>query len=196
MDIHREIRRKFKLNNKAMRFIPSCSSVRFNRNHLAQLFGEVGFNRGAEIGVRRGRFSEIMCKCNPNLFLYCIDPWSPIENKYNAERQKQIYEFAAEKLAKYNTKIIKKTSMDALADIENNELDFVFIDGNHDFDYVMMDIILWADKVKSGGIIAVHDFYNGEVGVVKAVEAYTHSHSIRPWFVTKEHTPTAYWVNP
>jgi hypothetical protein len=60
----------------------------------------------------------------------------------------------------------------------------------------MLDIILWSKKVRKNGIIACHDCYGGETGVEKAVEAYTHSHHIDPWYVTKELQPTAYWVNP
>ena len=32
-----------------------------NRTDLAIMFGELGFKRGAEIGVRAGKYSEILC---------------------------------------------------------------------------------------------------------------------------------------
>ena len=34
----------------------------------------------------------------------------------------------------------------------------------------------------------------GRVLVVQAVDAYTHCHSIRPWYVTREKEPCAFWV--
>ena len=91
---------------------------------------------------------------------------------------------------------IKKASMDALSDVKDGELDFVFIDGNHLFNYAMADIIFWSPKVRSGGMIAVHDYYQGESGVVKAVDCYTYCNHIIPWYTTKELQPTAFWVNP
>ena len=42
---------------------------------LAELFTELKFNVGAEIGVWQGEFSEILCKANPKLHLYSIDSW-------------------------------------------------------------------------------------------------------------------------
>lgn len=195
-DIHIAIRNKFHLSNKTRTNLPYCSGQRYNRNHLAELYGELNFNKGAEIGVRRGRYSEILCKNNPNLELYCVDSWDAYDNKYPQPKQNRIFRYAVDKLSKYNTKIIRKSSMDALSDVEDNELDFVFIDANHRFDYVMMDLILWAHKVRSGGIISAHDFYHGEVGVLKAIESYVHCHNIVPWYATKELQPTAYWVKP
>ena len=116
--------------------------------------------------------------------------------KYTQKRQDEIYAYALQVLSSCNVKIIKKDSVEALSDIEDRSLDFVYIDGDHHFDFVCPDIINWSKKVKHNGIVAAHDVYGGEVGVQKAVEAYVHAHDIRPWYVTKELMPTAYWVNP
>lgn len=196
--LHAAIRRKFHLSNLTTRTanLPYCAGMRYNRNHLAELLGEIGFNKGAEIGVRQGAFSLRLCNRNPDLKLYCIDPWSALGSKYPQEKQDRIYVAAQKNLSKYNVTFIRKTSIDALIDIEDGFLDFVYIDGDHRFDYVAMDIILWSRKVRSGGIVAAHDCYGGEVGVQKAVAAYVHCHHIDPWYVTKELAPTAFWVNP
>lgn len=194
--IHDAIARKFHLSNKTKRNLPYCSGQRYNRSHLAELFGELKFNIGAEIGVRRGRYSRHLCHCNPDLTLFCIDPWMAYDTKYTQRIQDNIYKSALEILKGYNVKIVRKTSMEALADFADGSLDFVYIDGNHHFDFVCPDIISWSYKVRHGGIVAVHDFYGGEAGVQKAVEAYVHSHDIRPWYMIKELMPTAYWVKP
>jgi hypothetical protein len=171
----------------------------YTRNHLAELLGEMGFNKGAEIGVRKGQFSKRLCDANPNIDLLCIDPWT----KYVAirtspqSRQEKYYRYAVKNLSPYNTKIIRKASMDALDDVEDLSLDFVYIDGNHRFDWVMPDIIFWSHKVRAGGIVACHDYYSfGWAGVREAIDAYTRSHHIDPWYVTKELEPTAFWVKP
>lgn len=197
-EIHQAIRRKFHLSNLTTRManLPYCSGMRYNRYHLAELLGELGYNKGAEIGVRQGAYSAKLCRSNPNLKLLCIDPWSALGEKYPQEKQDFIYSKAIENLSKYGVTFIRKTSFDALADVEDESLDFVYIDGDHKFDTAMMDIIFWSRKVRSGGIVAAHDCYGGEVGVQKAVEAYVHCHHIDPWYVTKELAPTAYWVKP
>lgn len=53
----------------------------------------------------------------------------------------------------------------------DKSLDFVFIDATHAYEYVKQDIVKWKPKIKSGGIIAGHDFapYEGEIGVFRAV---------------------------
>jgi len=53
---------------------------------------------------------------------------------------------------------IKKFSSDASLDFEDNSLDAVYIDGEHDFDSVSQDIKLWSKKIKKGGILCGHDF--------------------------------------
>ncbi|MEO5366077.1 MAG: class I SAM-dependent methyltransferase [Magnetococcus sp. WYHC-3] len=195
-NIHSAIKKKFGLNKRTDN-LPYGAGRRYSRAHLAELFAELKFNVGAEVGVRRGRFSMLLCKCNPNLKLFCVDPWMAYSNKYTKERQEGIYQECLKNLAGYNVEIIRKTSIDALEDFKDRSLDFVFIDGNHQFDYVCPDIIYWAKKVKSGGIMSVHDYYAfGWSGVVQAVNSYTFCHDIRPWYVTKELEPTAFWVNP
>jgi predicted O-methyltransferase YrrM len=82
-----------------------------------------------------------------------------------------------------------------LKDFEDESLDFIFIDGDHRFDAIMMDIICWVPKIRKNGIIIIHDYYaTGFYGVRQAVDAYTQCHNINPWFTTKEFEPTAFWV--
>ena len=85
--------------------------------------------------------------------------------------------------------------MDALNDFEDNSLDFIHIDANHKFDFVMEDLIGWAKKVRSGGIISGHDYFNWTGGdVVLAVDTYTRAHKIKDWFITNEPIPSFFWV--
>jgi len=48
------------------------------------------------------------------------------------------------------------------------DLDFLFIDGNHFYDFVKKDLEMYGPLVKKGGIIAMHDIgYAEEGGVYK-----------------------------
>ena len=174
---------------------PLCSK-RGNRNTLGDVFRESGFKRGAEIGVRAADYSKILCEKVPGLEIFCVDPWVK-HNSIGQERQDVFYKMAVDNLSGFNSTMLKMTSMEALQKFEPRSLDFVFIDGDHLFDFVAPDIIFWAQKVKRGGIVAVHDYCNCYMGgVIKAVDAYTYCHRIDPWFVTGELKPTAFWVNP
>ena len=50
-------------------------------------------------------------------------------------------------------------SVDTVTNIYNNEteVDFLFIDGNHSYEQVLADFLMYSPLVKSGGIIAFHD---------------------------------------
>jgi len=161
---------------------------------LAELLGELNFNEGAEIGTQRGLFARTLCTHNPNLHLICVDPWKAY-NSVSQERQNDFYAQAMSNLQGMNITFIKKWSMDAIQDVPDGSLDFVYIDGNHIFDYAIMDIIHWVPKVRKGGIVALHDYHTqGCMGVICAVDAYTKCHNINPWYVTREELPTAFWV--
>lgn len=155
---------------------------------LIKHFNELGFKRGAEIGVAEGVFSEVMCQTIPDLELYCVDIWYPYRgNRWSGstERNEHHFKAATERLAKYNTHIIRAMSMEATKFIKDGSLDFVFIDANHAFDYVMQDLIEWSKKVRLGGIVSGDDYYQFKKdhqdfgGVVGAVDAYTKAHGIK-----------------
>ena len=199
--VHRAIQKKFRLHKRKSDNLPWGALRRVDRNQIGEVLHELGYNKGVEVGVRTGRFSKKLCTSNPNLHLTCVDPWDNYHFRYPQEKQDAIFKTAIERLTPFidegRVSILRKSSMDALDDFEDESLDFTFIDGNHTFDFAMMDIICWSKKIKINGIVAVHDYYNFTwAGIVKAVDAYTHCHNINPWYTTKELEPTAIWVKP
>ena len=197
--IHRLIRTMYKVSHRrAARDNMPIGCKHGGRDKLGELFYELGFNKGVEIGVHKGEFSKILCEKNPNIELTCIDPWKGGNGRHNLQGKKdKLFKIAVRRLTPFNTKILRKASMDALEDFEDGSLDFVYIDGNHHFDFVMPDIIYWSRKLKRGGIMACHDyFHHRNGGVVAAVDAYIRSHNITPWYVTYELMPSAFWVRP
>ncbi len=162
------------------------------------LLQELGFRVGVEIGVEQGKFSETLCKANPNLKLYSIDPWEAYMRGSHVVPQDKLNRYfaeALERLKPYNCEIIRRYSLDMVRKFKPNTLDFVYIDGNHEFEYVMQDIIEWAKRVRPGGMVAGHDYYHFRLaGVVEAVNAYTDAHGIKEWFVTGEKEASWFWV--
>lgn len=78
-----------------------------------------------------------------------------------------------EKLKEYKEEYIHimKLSEDATNDVPN-DLDFVYIDGNHTYEYVKKDIELWYPKVKNKGILGGHDYTERFPDVVRAVNEF------------------------
>jgi hypothetical protein len=60
-------------------------------------------------------------------------------------------------------------SLKAAAMFTDNSIDFVYIDGSHEYDDLKADILAWGPKVKNGGIIAGDDYGIGEHPDVKTV---------------------------
>lgn len=137
---------------------------------------------GCEIGVYKGNHSESLLNTLSISKLYLIDPYdmydSYIEGHAHygvdqtplSEAQKE----AIDRLSNYKNKIIwlNQTSDHACKQI-TEQLDFVYIDGNHAYDFVKADIENYYPLLKSGGVLGGHDFYNGYCrehdGVIKAV---------------------------
>lgn len=160
--------------------------AKFDRKGLIGKFAEFGFTKGAEIGIDRGTFSEYMFKNIPNLELLGVDPF---------ERESGREQEAKKKLKDYNCTIDVCKSMDTVKKVKDNSLDFVYIDGDHTFDYIMTDLIEWSKKVKIGGIVSGHDYYRfRKAGIIQAVDLYTHMHKIDEWFITDEKTSSFFWI--
>lgn len=172
----------------------------FTRADLARRFAELGFTRGAEIGVADGRYSEELLRTIPGLQLRCVDPWEPYKGNTRGGPKEQHdgnYQKAVQRFMPYvrSVTMVKAFSMDAVRDVPPASLDFCFIDGNHAFDWVMQDLIEWSRRVRQGGIVAGHDFYHFKgAGVVEAVVAYTNAHGIDDWQICDEREPSFWWV--
>lgn len=181
------IAQKYRLNFKK----PSPIEIPgMTRRDLAALFAELGFVIGAEIGVEQGLYSEVLCRANPGLKLYSVDPWQSYRGYRDHVSQEKLDAFMAAaktRLAPYNCRITRGFSAEVAIGFDDNSLDFVYIDGNHRLESVIEDISLWSKKVRPGGIVAGHDFKKFKrqtySHVVEALMAYTGAYRIQPWFV-------------
>lgn len=167
--------------------IPDCS-----RDDLPEFFVQMGYKVGAEIGVDKGEFTVSFCKAG--LSMYAIDPWGyypGYEDSRGYETLNQLYEDTKRLLIPYpNCKVIRKTSMEAALEFPDESLDFVYIDGNHEFQFVADDVCVWSKKVKKGGVISGHDYIHtnpktqaGVCHVIYVVDAYTKAYKIKNWYL-------------
>ena len=135
---------------------------------------------GAEIGVYRGYNAKgILDNLNIKK-LYLIDPYSSYDN-YDDGFGEHIsndehifnYKYARMLLIKYFNKIkfIKDFSENAVDKIPDN-LDFVYIDGNHKYEYVLSDIYHYLSKVKHDGVLGGDNYEEKFNDVILAVDKF------------------------
>lgn len=143
----------------------------------------------AEVGVYKGEFSEHILKIVRPSKLYLIDPWyyetsSEYERTWyggkigvNQTHMDSLYESVqrkfAREIAQGTVVIVRAKSGDALRSFAPEALDWVYIDGNHSYEYVREDLELSLRAVKRGGFLAGDDYHlNGwwGDGVTRAVD--------------------------
>jgi hypothetical protein len=144
--------------------------------------------------VAQGNHAKLLCECTPELQLFCVDVWEdyPGYHEY-ANRINRYYLQAQKTLAPYNCILVKKFSMEAVEDFQDRSLDFVYIDGAHDYLSVAQDVCKWTPKVKIGGIVFGHDYmrlaWSGQekhwhvLAVKDVIPSYCYSKAVNPWFV-------------
>lgn len=164
--------------------------LKINRVIMAQTLHELGFKVGAEVGVAKGEHALTLCEQNPSVKLYCIDPWQGYQDyaDYTDEELERYYEETKSRLAPYNCLLIRQPSMNAIPYFSDKSLDFVYIDGAHDFKNVAMDVCEWDKKVRPGGIVFGHDYKRSRnpkavQHVVDVIDGYTRAIGIKPWFI-------------
>lgn len=119
----------------------------------------------AEIGVMTGAFSHEILSTHPRE-LHLIDHWLFEEhtNKSYGSRitgqaeMDEVYDFARHRFADQESVFIhRKSSHEAAADFADEFFDFVYIDGNHSYDFIKKDMLFYLPKLKVGGLLAGDD---------------------------------------
>jgi predicted O-methyltransferase YrrM len=119
--------------------------------------------------------------------LYCVDTWRN-DNMGECERdtfdefRRNTSSFAniVEPLRGYSADVGSQFS---------DEIDLLFVDGDHSYDGCLQDIRVWLPRVKGGGMVAFHD-YKWWDGVRRAVDE-----EVRPRELSIGHvTDNTYWT--
>lgn len=167
---------------------------RVRRPELYGLFAELGYRVGCEVGVEKGKNAQEMHERIRGLRLYAVDPYRQHPQcSYAAHAYLRHWDVAylarveAQAHARLDPRgatFLREFSEDAARLVPDASLDFVYIDGDHSYDFVMLDIILWGRKVRQGGIVAGHDYYlesdrpGRRAKVTRAVDDYCRVHGI------------------
>lgn len=114
---------------------------------------------GVEIGVFRGKNAVSMLKHLSIKKLYLVDPYISftIRNKKFKVNYNDL-KYAGRLLKNYKDNVEWfLLPSDQAADLISDDLDFIHIDGNHNYDFVKRDVELYSKKLKPNGILCFDD---------------------------------------
>lgn len=156
----------------------------FRRDRRASVLRAIPKNATcAEIGVWKGDFSErILAAARPRA-LHLIDPWRFVAAyprrwyggaaARNQDDMDRLYRDVVRRFAHDPRVIIHRLDSQAaatrLADIA---FDWVYIDGDHSYEAVRDDLLVWVPRVRPGGILAGDDYtWRDEHGICPVARA-------------------------
>jgi hypothetical protein len=150
--------------------------------------------RGIEIGVAKADNALSILRELPIEKLFLIDPYIPYEDASGRTDHSADYATACANLAEYpQVAWLRKTSESASKELRNEKaVDFVYINGNHSFEFIKKDITSYYSLIKNNGLIGGHDYTPFYESVIRAVNEFAEQtevelHSVLPdwWFVVR-----------
>lgn len=168
----------------------------------------------AEIGVDRGDFSKRILDIVKPVRLHLIDPWKYEEEEIYKDSlyggtlggsqahmdkryQKVVNRFQAE-MESGQVVIHRGYSEEVCDHFEDQYFSWIYIDGNHLYEFVKKDLELYYDKVKENGFITGDDYVDSgwwQGGVKKAVDEFVAKGYVKviqiknAQFITKKEAP-------
>lgn len=140
---------------------------------ISHMANENGWQTGAELGVWQGRTFLFVLANSPQVSMVGVDLWEPQAENEGPENYLDWPHHANEARVREGAKrfgaraiIHKMYTHEAAKLVEDNSLDFIFIDADHGTDPVRNDILTWMPKVKDTGTIIGHDINWPTVKVV------------------------------
>lgn len=143
-----------------------------SRDRLLQLFPQDSI--GAEIGVWKGDFSARMLTHVRPRELNLIDPWAYLDEptyknaQYGggaARSQADMDDIHRDVAGRFATEISRGivhiqrlTSHEAAGLFPDAHFDWIYIDANHLYEYVLADLRMYYPKVKPDGFVAGDDY--------------------------------------
>lgn len=173
---------------------------------------------GAEIGVQEGLFSHHLLTYWSGRKLLSVDSWEhepdgdyvDIANVGQLEQEAR-FQATCERLAIFGdrSEVWRLRSTEAASKVPDGSLDFVYLDARHDYDAVLEDLVAWVPKVRPGGLVAGHDYLDGDLpegrfGVKSAVDDFFSALGAEvgvttldpPWSTWLVDVPAAGWRVP
>lgn len=125
-----------------------------------------------EIGSYKGKSTCYLASGSEGAMVYAIDLWDLGNNTATRYRKPATYQTFKEQVSNMGLMqkitITKGNSID-VAKTWNKPIGLLFIDGNHQYEFVKADYESWHKFVVPGGYIAFHDYKNPDYPTVVGV---------------------------
>ena len=153
---------------------------------------------GAELGVFKGQFSDVILEVVKPSMLYLFDKFpkrarSGDKDGNNIEQVNLLEYYENVLVPKYrnmpNVTLLKLPTSEAER-FADGHLDWCYIDADHSFEGVMKDLNLMKRKVKKGGWVMGHDFTPRTIGVLRAVEQFLSDNNLEMQYITNDRCPS------
>ena len=147
--------------------IEGCISASASRIEFwAEFIRRAEIRSVVEVGVWKGDFAaEMLRRCDGLKKYYMIDPWRHLAdwNKPSNQADDTLDRFfemtkAKTDFAKERRVILRGKTTEVVDQIEDGELDFAYIDGDHTLKGVAIDMIRLYPKIRTGGFLGGDDF--------------------------------------
>jgi hypothetical protein len=147
--------------------LKECASKAKSREEFwVEMIRSAGVRRMAEVGVYRGDFAAVVLQeCVDLARYYMVDPWRHLDawNKPSNHDDSTLAEFFREtktktEFASAKRVILRGTTTEVVDQIEDGELDLVYVDGDHTLRGIAIDLIRFYPKIRTFGFVAGDDF--------------------------------------
>jgi predicted O-methyltransferase YrrM len=178
----------------------TCSWPKLYYGVFSSIINENNYKKVLEVGCAYG-FHTKQVLSNTGIESYTmVDPYVPyssnifsdsVQNVFRDEKETisnfdQFVNIVMEELSEYKEKIthIRKPSIEATKDVEDESFDAIFIDGDHSYQAVKEDLSVWWPKLRVGGTLCGDDYWMSDVA--RAVHEFASVHGLEVKFKTRE----------
>lgn len=134
---------------------------------IAGKIQERGYTQGVELGAHVGETTAYLLGNCPKLNLTVVDafqkqPWNNGPQDYmhwnfDAIRERFLNR-ASPFFEEQRLVLLQEWTREAVKGIPDGSQDFVFFDADHGYEATCAEILRWAPKVRSGGMLFGHDY--------------------------------------
>lgn len=174
--------------------VPWSRMVQVDPNYYQQIPGEFDFEAIYDLAIDRAAPGDIFVEVGswygkstaymasrlamrqPLVQFFAVDQW--LEGRTNNGQQEyrgMFHEFLQNMLRGKLIEFIaplRTFSHHAAQFFDAESVSFCFIDADHTYEAVKLDLQSWYPRIKKGGLIGGHDYHNVYSGVTQAVEEF------------------------
>jgi hypothetical protein len=146
-----------------------------------------------EVGTWRGDFAMMMMNILEPENFFCVDPFAIFPGMVSRPDSAYDNQLTLDELAERTRRrmvgrggdLIRQKSVDGANQFMDNDLDVVYLDGDHTYQGVKQDLEAWWPKVRAGGYLCGDDYITGstgqgfQFGVIEAVNEFAEQQNMQ-----------------